>query len=126
MDPQRRDRETSASWWRLPVVAVLFFIPFLADAKQVIVALPAILLASSWRVGRVQVLVRGTLVAAAVVALFTLAPAGNTALRYIQENQNGQGGKQATALFLWHMLKDDPASLAFGKGPAETVNALRS
>ena len=34
----------------LPVVLALFVIPFIADAKQVIVALPAILLASSWSV----------------------------------------------------------------------------
>ena len=31
--------------WRLPVVAALVFIPFVADAKQVIVATPAIVLA---------------------------------------------------------------------------------
>ncbi len=107
---------------RLPVVAALLVIPFLADAKQVILALPAIVLASSWRVGRLQFLVRGALVAGAVVALFALAPAGNTAERYLEENQQGQGGKQATALFLWHKLDSDPASLAFGKGPAETVS----
>jgi hypothetical protein len=108
--------------WRLPVVAGLFFIPFLADAKQVIVALPAIVLASSWRVGRVQFLVRGALVAGALIALFTLAPAGKTAQRFIEDSQQGKGGKQAAALFVWRKLEGDPASLAFGKGPAETLS----
>ncbi len=108
--------------WRYPVVGALFVIPFIADAKQVIVALPAILLASGWRVGRVQFVVRGALVAAAVVALFTLTPARDAAARYVRENGQGHGGKQATALFLWHTLDGDPASLAFGKGPAETVS----
>jgi hypothetical protein len=107
---------------RLPVVAALLFIPFLADAKQVIFALPAILLASSWRVGRLQSLMRAGLVAGAVIALFTLAPASSSTTKYFEENQQGQGGKQATALFLWHKLDSDPASLAFGEGPAETVS----
>ena len=106
---------------RLPCVAALLFIPFLADAKQVILALPAIILASSWRGGRLQFLVRGGLVAGAVVALFTLAPASGTT-KFIEENQQGRGGKQATALFLWHKLDSDPASLAFREGPAETVS----
>ncbi len=106
---------------RLPVVAALFFIPFLADAKQVIIALPAVLLASSWQVSRLQFFVRGVLVAGAVIALFTLAAASNTS-KYIEENQHGQGGKQATALFLWHKMDSDPVSLAFGEGPAETVS----
>ena len=108
--------------WRLPVVAVLFFIPFLADAKQVIVALPVILLASSWRVGRLQFVLRGALVVGAVIALFTLASAHDTATRYVQENAAGHGGKQATALFLWRTLSSDPAAVIFGKGPAETVS----
>jgi hypothetical protein len=107
---------------RLPVAAALLLIPFVADAKQVILAMPAIVLASSWRVGRLQFLVRGALVAGAVIALFTLAPAANTAERFIEENQQGHGGKQATAIFLWHKLDSDPASLSFGKGSAETVS----
>jgi hypothetical protein len=108
--------------WRLPVVVSLFMIPFLADAKQVIVALPAIVLASSWGVGRLQFLGRGVLAAGAVVVLFTLAPASNTAARYVEQSRHGQGGKQATANFVWNKLDGDPASLVFGKGPAETVS----
>ncbi len=105
---------------RLPVVAVLFVIPFIAKAKQVILALPVIILASSWRVGRLQFLVRCGLVAGAVVALFAFTP--NHAEEYLQRNSQGKGGKQATALFLWRKLENDPASVAFGRGPAETVS----
>jgi len=108
--------------WRLPIVAALFFIPFVADAKQVILALPAIVLATSWRVGRVAFLVRLALVAGSVVALFALAPGGQTAETFIGKAQRGQGGKEATAFFVWHKLESDPASLVFGKGPAETVS----
>jgi hypothetical protein len=108
--------------WRLPVVAALFFIPFLADAKQVIVALPAVVLATSWRGGRTALLTRWALVGASVVALFTLVPAGDTAGRFIERSVQGQGGKQATALLVWQELEDDPAALAFGKGPAQTVS----
>ncbi len=105
---------------RFPVLAALIVIPFIAKAKQVILALPVIILASSWRVGRLQLLVRGALVAGAIVALFVLTP--NHAEEYLQKNAQGQGGKQATALFLWRKLENDPASVAFGRGPAETVS----
>jgi hypothetical protein len=107
---------------RIPIVVALFVIPFLADAKQVIVALPALVLASSWAGGRVQLFGRAMLVAGAVIALFTLAPASDTTARYIEQSRHGRGGKQATAEFLWQKLDGDPAALAFGKGPAETVS----
>lgn len=107
---------------RLPIVAGLFLIPLVADAKQVILAMPAILLASTWKVSRLQFLLRGALVAAAVVALFTLAPAGNTSQRFIEENQQGEGGKEATARFVWREARADPPAVAFGQGPAETVS----
>jgi hypothetical protein len=107
---------------RLPTVAALLAIPFLADAKQVIVAMPAVLLAGAWGVSRFHFLLRGALVVGAVVALFTLVPAGNTAGRFLQENQQGRGGKEATARFVWHEVDADPPSVAFGKGPAETVS----
>jgi hypothetical protein len=113
---------SSLGIWRLPVLAALVLIPFLADAKQVILAVPAILLASTWRRGPLILLTRVALVAGSVVALFTLAPAGDTAQSYIEQAERGQGGKQATAQFVWREVRADPPSLAFGKGPAETVS----
>lgn len=106
--------------WRIPVVVILAAIPFIADAKQVILALPAIVLASSWRVGRLRLVAQGALVAGSVAALLVLAPAG--APKFIEQAQHKQGGKEATAAFVWRKLDGDPASLTFGKGPAETVS----
>jgi hypothetical protein len=108
--------------WRLPVVLLLALIPFMADAKQVIVALPAIVFALSWRAGRGQFFLRSGLALGSVVVLFTLVPAGRTAEQFITTSQQGHGGKQATALFVWRQLDSDPAALVFGKGPAETVS----
>ena len=108
--------------WALPVVAVLFLIPFVADAKQVILASPAILLAARWRGGNLQLVMRGGVVAGAVLALFTIAPESHTASQFLQRAENGQGGKQATAVLIWHAIDDDAVSLAVGKGPAETVS----
>ena len=108
------------AWW-LIVVPLLFLIPFVADAKQVIVALPAIVLASSWRVGRGQLLVRSVLAVGSVVALFTLVPAGDAAERFITTGRE-DGGKGAVAHFIWQRMGYDPASVAFGIGPAETVS----
>ena len=105
----------------LPIVVALFVIPFVADAKQVIIATPVIVLASSWSGGRLGFLLRGVLAAGLVVALFTLAPAGQTAQEYL-ERSGEQGGKQATLVFVWEKLDDEPASVAFGRGPAETVS----
>ena len=108
--------------WRIPLVAALFFIPFIADAKQVIIALPAIVLASSWRVGPLQLVVRGALAIGSVVALFAFNPAGHAAAGFLERSQEGRGGKEAAMLFVWQKLEEDPASVAFGKGPAETVS----
>jgi hypothetical protein len=84
---------------RFVVIAGLLLIPFLADAKQVILAMPAIILASGWHRRRRGFLLRGALVAAAVVALLTLVPASNTAERFIQENQQGHGGQTGDGRF---------------------------
>ena len=52
--------------------------------------------------------------------LFTLVPAGRTAEQYLE--RNGQNGKEGTLQFVWSKLDGDPASIAFGRGPAETVS----
>jgi hypothetical protein len=107
---------------RFVVIAGLLLIPFVADAKQVILAMPVMVLATSWHGNRGGFVLRGALVAAAVVALLTLVPASKTAERFIEENQQGQGGKQAAAVLLWGKVDGDPAAVVFGQGPAETVS----
>jgi hypothetical protein len=106
----------------VPLVVVLMVIPFVADAKQVILAMPAILLAWNVGAGRTMVFVRTAVVAGAVIALFTLAPAGTATELFIKRSQHGEGGKEATARFVWNHAREDPASITFGQGPAETVS----
>ena len=108
--------------WRLPVVAALIVIPFIADAKQVIIATPVIILALSWRGGGLRMLLRGALAICAVVALFTVLPAKEATDRYVEQTRRGDGGKQAAAEFVWKKLDSDTSSLVFGRGPAETVS----
>ena len=107
---------------RIPVVVALMVIPFIADAKQVILAMPAILLAWTPGGSRAMTVARMGVVVAAVVALFTLVPAGAATEIFIEKSQQGQGGKQATAQFVWDEAREDSAAIAFGQGPAETVS----
>lgn len=114
-------RSGAYSWRRLPVALVLLSIPFFADAKQVILALPAILLATNWRRGGIGSLIPVGLVAATIVAMVTLYPSGQYAIGYLEQTRSGEGGKTEAAKLVWSELSSDPASLTFGKGPAETV-----
>ena len=116
------DRSPLKNPWRLAVIAALALMPFVADARQVILALPAILLVSRWGEGVLRLLVRGLLVAAAIVALFTLQPFGNPAVDLLERAAAGGGGKTQTASFVWDRLSAEPASVVFGLGPAETVS----
>ena len=107
---------------RIPLVVALMVIPFIADAKQVILAMPAVLLAWKPGTGRALAVVRAGVVVAAVVALFTLAPAGEATQLFIDRTQHGEGGKEATAVFVWDHAREDSSAVAFGQGPAETVS----
>jgi hypothetical protein len=110
------------SWRRLALAGLLLSIPFLADAKQVIFALPVAVVASRWQHGQLQFLLRAAVVTGAVAALIMVAPAGNTAVSYLRQTSSGHGGKAAAAEFLWTKLSGDPSSIAFGRGPAESVS----
>jgi hypothetical protein len=93
----------------------------LADAKQVVLALPAMVIAGNWR-GKRDVAFRVSAVAVAVVALLTVVPAGATARKFIDRSRGGQGGKEAAAATVLGSLKNDPSTLALGLGPAESVS----
>jgi hypothetical protein len=108
--------------WRLLVALPLFLIPFVADAKQVILAAPAILVVTTWRQGPVMMLLKVAAVSAAVVGLLVFQPAGETATGFLEGAQEGRGGKAEAARFVWERLDQDPASVAFGLGPAESVS----
>jgi hypothetical protein len=108
--------------WRLLAALALFLIPFIADAKQVILAVPAILIVTSWREGPLRILLKVALITASVVALVFVQPASDTAFGFLESAQQGQGGKTAATTFVWDRLEGDPASVAFGLGPAESVS----
>ena len=107
---------------RLPLALTLLVIPFVADAKQVIIAMPAMVLAWSWGGGSLKLLGRLAIVAGSIVALVTLVPASTTAGNFIETARHGRGGKEATLTLVWREMRPDPASVAFGVGPAETVS----
>ncbi len=106
---------------RLAIAVPLVLITFLADAKQVVLALPAMVIAGNWR-GKWDVAIRVSAVAVAVVALFTVVPAGATARKFIDRTRSGQGGKEAAAATVFGTVKTDLPSLVLGLGPAESVS----
>lgn len=108
--------------WRALAALALFLIPFVADAKQVILAVPAILVVTTWRQGPLTILLKVAAVSAAVVGLLVFQPAGQTAAGFLEGAQDGRGGKAEAASFVWDRLDREPASVVFGLGPAETVS----
>ena len=110
------------AWRRLALAAVLLIVPFLADAKQVILSLPVALICAPWRRGLTRLALRTGLVAGAVAALFAFYPTAHNSLYFAQQARSGGGGKTETARIVWSHLRSDPESLVFGKGPAETVS----
>ena len=106
----------------LVLAAVLLSIPVLADAKQVLFALPAVAAVTWVRGGRIQFLAQAALVAAAFALLFFVNPLGNSAVYRVQQARHGHNGKLETARFVWHKVDAQPTSVVFGRGPAETVS----
>jgi hypothetical protein len=106
---------------RLAVALPLLVIPFLADAKQVILAAPAALLVGNWR-GIRDVIFRIAAVAAAVTVLLALLPAGRTAASFLANAQESQGGKEAASRTVLNTITSEPSTLVVGLGPAESVS----
>lgn len=106
---------------RIVFASCLALIPLLADAKQVIFALPALLLVSPWR-SPGNVILRVSLIAVALATLVLLMPAGRTSLQFIEDARSGRGGKQQAASMIWDAARDDSARMFFGQGPAQTVS----
>jgi hypothetical protein len=105
----------------LSLAALLAPIPFFADAKQVIFALPFTLFVARWTDVR-QTVARAAVVGAALLVLLVAIPAGQTALGFLQRADSGQSGKEGSFDVVWSESKSDPASILFGQGPAATVS----
>lgn len=106
---------------RLAIALPLLVIPVLADAKQVLLAAPVMLIAGSWG-GRRGAVLRLSAAGITFVALLNVIPAGDTATNFIERARDRQGGKEAAAATVLGALKADPPALVLGFGPAETVS----
>ena len=108
--------------WRLPLVMLLLPIPLLADAKQGLFALPAIVVAGRGRQGWGMFLLRLGVVGGSLTALILLFPLGRAALFFIDRTFTEGGGKVRATEMVVQEITEDPPSFFFGKGPAQTVS----
>src|SRR5262249_21856542 len=108
--------------WVLIAVAALIAVPIVADAKQVLFALPAAAIVAGWRSGRFGLLLNVGLILSALALLIVFDPVSKDAIYRLQDGRSGNNGKEQTAKIIWDRLDSSPASLAFGEGPAETVS----
>ena len=106
---------------KLPIVLSLLIVPLLTDAKQVVLATPAMILAGQWR-GYRDVLLRGGAIVVAVMGLFAFVPAGKSAAFFLERASEGRGGKQEASRLILDELRRDPATAMLGVGPAESVS----
>ena len=108
--------------WVLAAVAVLVAVPIVADAKQVLFALPAAAIVAGWRSGRTGLAINAAFVFSALTLLIAFDPVSKDAIYRLQETRQGHNGKEETAKIVWRHVDSSPSSLAFGVGPAETVS----
>lgn len=101
----------------------LILMPVLADAKQVIFALPAaaavLVLATPGVVRRIAV--AGPVVVA-VAVLIVLVPAGTTAVGFLESASEGQSGKLSSVRLVTDEMGASVSRWALGLGPANGVS----
>jgi hypothetical protein len=107
--------------WRNVLIASLLPIPFLSDAKQAILALPATLIVR-WR-GQESRLQTAVMVSA-VLLLFAVPAFAQYSTVVIEHTLAGGGGKPEAARDVWQEVTADLPSFAVGEGPAQTVSHL--
>lgn len=109
--------------WNIALAGLLVVFPFIADAKQVLFALPVAVLATAPQgLTRGYCFRSGLAIGLLAILLFAL-PVGRVARAYLQQDQqHGGDPKVQVAQWLWKNLRADPVSITFGKGPAETVS----
>ena len=116
-----RDRG-DISWRSLAALIPVLVLPILADAKQVVAVMPAVALAWTRHGSRSGWFTRAALGGVVATVLFLFVPAAHTGLAMLKDAQSANKGKVAETEFVWARISADPASLVFGKGPAETVS----
>jgi hypothetical protein len=103
---------------RLVAAGALLAVPIVADARQVLVALPAILLGVRWRLGRAGIVLGVAVIALPIIVLSQLSVGAFS----VERTLAGQAPKLAATDAVWDAVTNDPQSLAFGLGPAQTVS----
>jgi hypothetical protein len=102
---------------------LLILLPVLADAKQVIFALPAaaaiLVLTTSGFVKRIVV---ASPLVAAVAVLVVLVPAGTTAVSFLQSASEGQSGKLSSVRLVTGEMGGSISRWTLGLGPANGVS----
>jgi len=102
------------------VVVSLLVLPFLADAKAVLIAsVPMwLLLAPSTRM---RLSSRGLIVVGLLVA-FIAYPASQATIGFLEQAGQGRWGKLVATELVWDEINRSPANLLLGLGPASTVS----
>jgi hypothetical protein len=109
--------------WSVALAALLAVLPFISDSKQVLFALPIAVLATAPQGLTFGYFVRSGVAVGLLAILLFIVPVGKVALGYIHRDQtHGGTPKVQVAHWLWNEARSDPVTLAFGKGPAETVS----
>lgn len=107
---------------RLAAMVALFALPFLAAANKVILAFPAIVVASP-NGARLTMPIRvavGTLSIIAVIVFANLLP--GYLLPSVENSLSTESGKGQALSTAWDAIEGSPGTLAFGAGPADTVS----
>lgn len=102
----------------LPMIVLVF----LADAKQVLFALPAIFVAVRLRGRWGAFLLQISTVVTVLIVLVSVYPAGRAALLFIGTVSENRGGKIAVVDLLIEETRKDPTIAVVGLGPAQTVS----
>lgn len=114
-------REEGSMPLRLAIGGGLLLIPFASDAKQVLIASPAMVAGVPYREHRrVWFGILVAVVVGAVVALAAL-PGSGYARVDVADAFSSDGGKVVAARIVLRAMSEDVGSVVFGKGPAETV-----
>jgi hypothetical protein len=109
-------------YWRVAGVALLLSVPLLGDAKQVIAALPVVLIVGGW-LRRFGLTLTRALMAVAAFAVLVISPLGGLSVQQLRERALGQENAklEVTQRIIGNLLQD-PATLLIGEGPATTVS----
>jgi hypothetical protein len=108
--------------WRYSIVVGLACLPLISGSKQIILALPILLLVQTSR-SWVQWGIRAAAIAV-LIGVLVLTPTLNQTygVTRIGETLNGQTSKEKYAEQVVEKSFDDPVSVGFGQGPAMTVS----